>query len=472
MNVGTGRKAQFFPNLEAARGVAALMVALFHIGQAYFFNSAGLQKNLIAPTVKTVESTWGDQLFQILGNGPGAVVFFFVLSGFVLTLVLQQGAGRGVTKATLFFLSRICRIYPAVITSIFIFSALFFFTGLSLTSPDQFSPWIIFLNGLLLSTTIDGVMWSLQLELIAAPVIFLVWLAWMRFGDKALTVAFVVLVILSFTRTWNHLIGPPAAFGQLHAFIAGMAAFLCGRKIVDRLHHPVLWLIGMIVGFALSRAVIGWSSYWAFLSESLFGAATVALLAFGKFNSREGRTIGLARFFGRISFSFYLLHPLTMTLFASAAPTLTTIVNAGFHPLIIATIAFIFSVAAVTPLAWLQYQYIERPFIKFGRGLRLDLRAAVNRLRNACRGPCAPGSAPRLNYGHDGRATGTARCNISPSTLPAHTCRAHRNRRRQSACPRAQAGGVLAAVPDHGGSPSLLATGRLAIQSVGHTWRE
>ena len=48
----------------------------------------------------------------------------------------------------------------------------------------------------------------------------------------------------------------------------------------------------------------------------------------GKFNSREGRITGLARFFGRISFSFYLLHPLTMTLFASAAPTLTTIVNA------------------------------------------------------------------------------------------------------------------------------------------------
>ena len=274
-------------------------------------------------------------------------------------------------------MARICRIYPAVITSIVIFVALFFFTGLSLTSPEQYSPWIIFLNGLLLSTTIDGVMWSLQLELIAAPVIFLVWLAWMRFGNKALTVAFVVLVILSFTRAWNHLIGPPAAFGQLHAFIAGMAAFLCGRKIVDRLRHPALWLTGMIVGFALSRAVIGWSSNWTILSETLFGAATVALLAFGKFNSSEARITGIARFFGRISFSFYLLHPLTMTLFASAAPILTSIVNAGINPLVIATIAFVCSVAAVTPLAWLQYQYVERPFIKFGRGLRFNLRAAT-----------------------------------------------------------------------------------------------
>ena len=135
----------------------------------------------------------------------------------------------------------------------------------------------------------------------------------------------------------------------------------------------------MILGFALSRAVIGWSSNWTVLSETLFGAATVAILAFGNFNSREGSITGLARFFGRISFSFYLLHPLTMTLFASAAPTLTTIVNAGVHPLVIVTLAFICSVAAITPLAWLQYHYIERPFIKLGRGLRLDLRAAIQR---------------------------------------------------------------------------------------------
>jgi peptidoglycan/LPS O-acetylase OafA/YrhL len=66
-----------------------------------------------------------------------------------------------------------------------------------------------------------------------------------------------------------------------------------------------------------------------------------------------------------------------MTLFASAAPMLTTIVNGGIHPLVIATTAFICSVAAIMPLAWLQYQYVERPFIKIGRGLRFDLRAAI-----------------------------------------------------------------------------------------------
>ena len=47
------------------------------------------------------------------------------------------------------------------------------------------------------------------------------------------------------------------------------------------------------------------------------------------------------------------------------------------HPLVIATTAFICWVAAVTPLAWLQYQYVERRFIKFGRSLRFDLRAAI-----------------------------------------------------------------------------------------------
>src|SRR5262245_50487269 len=103
LNTGTGPKAQFFPILEAARGIAALMVAFFHIGQAYYFNSAGLQRTLIAPSAKTLEFTWSDQLFRILGNGHGAVILFFVLSGFVLTLVLQQGADRGVGNAAPFF---------------------------------------------------------------------------------------------------------------------------------------------------------------------------------------------------------------------------------------------------------------------------------------------------------------------------------------------------------------------------------
>jgi hypothetical protein len=109
-----------------------------------------------------------------------------------------------------------------------------------------------------------------------------------------------------------------------------MAAFLCGRKIVDRLHHPALWLTGMIVGFALSRAVICWSSNWTILSETLFGAATVALLAFGKFNSREGRITGLARFFGEFRSASICYTPHN-DLIRQRAPTLTTIVNAGIH---------------------------------------------------------------------------------------------------------------------------------------------
>src|SRR5436305_1744140 len=78
---------EFFPNLEAARGVAALMVALFHIGLIRYFDAFGREHELI---VRTRGSDWGDVGARILGNGPGAVLFFFVLSGFVLTKVLES----------------------------------------------------------------------------------------------------------------------------------------------------------------------------------------------------------------------------------------------------------------------------------------------------------------------------------------------------------------------------------------------
>ena len=81
---------QFYPRLEALRGVAALMVALFHVGQTPYVDDTGTARKLIDPVLKTVEWTWAAQAARIVGNGPGAVIIFFVLSGFVLTLLLQR----------------------------------------------------------------------------------------------------------------------------------------------------------------------------------------------------------------------------------------------------------------------------------------------------------------------------------------------------------------------------------------------
>src|SRR6267142_3089879 len=93
----------------------------------------------------------------------------------------------------------------------------------------------------------------------------------------------------------------------MYAFVAGMLAFLYVATIVQKLKSPRLWLAFALLGFALTRPIIGWSSYWTIWLETIFGATIVALLAFGPFGPSSSSTFRAARFLGKISFSFYLL---------------------------------------------------------------------------------------------------------------------------------------------------------------------
>jgi peptidoglycan/LPS O-acetylase OafA/YrhL len=351
---------EFFPYLEATRGVAALMVALFHIGLTPYVDAVGAQRRLVHG-----EFFWGAKAFRILANGPGAVIFFFILSGFVLTKVLQAGPAVEMQNARQFVIGRIFRIYPAVLATLGVFYLIFLAAGYGVAA-GEFSPLNIVLNALLIRPTIDSVMWSLQLEMLAAPMLLLIFMAWRRLGFRAIGVPYVLLLVLSFTAVWNHLIGPPFSLGQIYAFIAGMSAFLYGREIVVRLRRPGVWLAAAIIAFAITRPIVGWSSYWTIWLETIFGSSIVALLAFGAFRTTGSRAIAIARFFGRISFSVYLLHPLTLLAQPYLSAPIAVIVDAGVHPLLITLALFFASVAITTPLAWLQYRFIERPFIAIG----------------------------------------------------------------------------------------------------------
>ena len=360
------RGREFFPNLEAARGLAALMVALFHIGLFRYTDAFGHGHELI---IRTRGSDWGDVGARILGNGPGAVIFFFVLSGFVLTKVLESGSANVTVRDNgwQFLSGRVFRIYPGVISTLMIFTILYFVFGSSVYSPEQFSPVSLFLNALLIRTTIDPVMWSLQLEMIGSVMILGLFYASLRYGKPAIFLPYFILLTLSFTAVWNHLIGPNS-FGQIYAFVSGMAAYIYGRQIVSNLRRPLLWLGVVIVGFAITRPIVGWSSYWTILLETIFGGSIVALLAFGGFRTPAGRLFSIARFFGKISFSFYLLHPIVLVYQNLFSAPVTEAVARGVHPLAICAVLFAISVCFTTPLALAQYQLIELPFIKLGHG--------------------------------------------------------------------------------------------------------
>ena len=89
--------------LDGLRGVAALMVVLFHIFETYSKGPA----------------------YQIVNHGYLAVDFFFVLSGFVVGYAYDDRWDRMSTWG--FFKRRLTRLHPMVIAGTLVGAALFFF---------------------------------------------------------------------------------------------------------------------------------------------------------------------------------------------------------------------------------------------------------------------------------------------------------------------------------------------------------
>jgi hypothetical protein len=150
----------FIPRLESLRGIAALTVVAAHVwGQFSDAPSAG----------------WDAAVFQGLkglSNGTGAVVGFFVISGFVLARSLEANA-----DPSRYFRHRIFRLFPAAITVVALFTALHQWFGIYVAYEGDFRPGNVILNMLMIRTDINAVMWSMKVECVATPVIlFSVWL--------------------------------------------------------------------------------------------------------------------------------------------------------------------------------------------------------------------------------------------------------------------------------------------------------
>ena len=107
--------------LDGLRGVAALMVVIFHCFETY------------VPVFKT----------QIVNHGYLAVDFFFVLSGFVIGYAYDDRWDRMTTWG--FFKRRLTRLHPMVIAGTLVGAALFFFAGAAFPETLKTPAWKFFL---------------------------------------------------------------------------------------------------------------------------------------------------------------------------------------------------------------------------------------------------------------------------------------------------------------------------------------
>jgi peptidoglycan/LPS O-acetylase OafA/YrhL len=333
--------------IDALRGIAALSVCWLHFTYDNdFFLPDGFLRS---------SGAWGWLGVQI----------FFVISGFVIPYSLHRG-GYHVMDYKRFFLNssfrlsdygtfilkRLVRLEPPYLAAIFIAIALQYATPHFEMSPVHYLIVQIFLHVGYVNTLfgypyLNGVFWTLGVEM---QYYLLVGLLFPIIAYRSLIVricCFGFLAWLAFTIA-------DFVFVWLFLFMLGMAVFQFRAGIYGRLQF-LLWIAFLGLGaWHLQGGAI-----------AITGIATALLLGLVASGPRNPLL-----FFGRISYSLYLLHtPIGSLVFGLAMPMVHTL--PGKFVVVMAALAI--SIFA----AWLLYRFVECPAQEWSSRIRYRKKQVV-----------------------------------------------------------------------------------------------
>ena len=284
-------------SLQAARGVAALMVVIFHAARSLslpqYYGSVAL-----------------DGMFQF---GHAGVDFFFVLSGFIITHVHYADLGRP-DRLRRYAWRRFTRIFPIY------WAVTLLYAVVGLASPDaaqRLSPPNLLESATLLPLgyeTLVPVAWTLEHELLFYAVfgLAIVKRAWAA-PLAALGVAAVAAgQIFPNALSWAGFLATPFHL----QFLLGIT--VARGVALGRFRRPALAVgLGLVLfGLAAVLDVRGIIAVNQVTTALLYGIGSAAILAGLATAEAAGRLrFGhIAELFGGASYVLYLIHPLTVGL--------------------------------------------------------------------------------------------------------------------------------------------------------------
>ena len=349
--------AEFRPDIEGLRGIAILLVLLFHAGLPW------------------------------TPGGFVGVDVFFVISGFLITGKLwresQQPGGLNITR---FYAWRIRRLLPAALVAV----ALISLVGLLLAAPLDRSELAadgaasaLSLANMRFIGSVDYFaattspspflhFWSLSVE----EQFYLIWpalivlLTWRGGSSRRLIVALLIGVVASFALSiWLTDTSPARAFYLLptrvwQLGVGGLLA-LIGVAGTSRRAGALAW--AGLAAVAVAGVALTVEMPYPGLAALLPTAGAVALLYGGAAPSGPVRLLAAAplRFLGKISYSLYLWHwPLLVLplMFLERALTGVEVVA---------------SVAVAIGVSWLSWRFVEQPFRYGDRSRRATSWSAI-----------------------------------------------------------------------------------------------
>jgi peptidoglycan/LPS O-acetylase OafA/YrhL len=298
---GAGTGKPHYVVLDGLRGVASVLVVIFHLFEAW---------------------SHGDPRQQIVNHGYLAVDFFFLLSGFVIAYAYDDRWDR--MSPWQFFKRRLIRLQPMIIVGSLLGAVLFAFQKFSIYPLiHDARAWqvvaVMLIGFTMIPLPLNGPAWSLFYEYVA-NVLYAVGLR--KLSIKALSalvgLAALALVYLAVFGPRGDLIGgwgmdPTGIQTGLSRvtfpFFAGVLLFRLNKRI--RIRHSFL-ACSLLLVLALSLPRIGPADQvWM---NGLYEALCVIVLfplivAVGAGEKKvDGPAVGIARVFGDLSYPLYITH--------------------------------------------------------------------------------------------------------------------------------------------------------------------
>lgn len=377
---------------DALRGVAVLSVALCHYLQIYWLdrNSPPFLIN-VAPLEDSVVRTPNYVLpiaqSPFVQNGSFGVALFFLVSGFVITLSVRNYNSVG------FLIGRFFRLYPTYIAGFSVTLAIVVLAGLIYNRPFPYDPaqvafqYALGLRDLVGSRNLDGIIWTLEIEIKFYIVIALAYPLFQRpSGGGAMVVAPLLVSIGAITLFLTTLLEPSELrrWLELAGYNSRFLVFMF-IGVAFGLHHQAkighrslfLWAPGLLIAF-----LVMWTG-------SLYGgdgrhpaglmlaySLAVAVFATAYFLPGVVALKSAWRILAKVSYPFYIIHT------ATGFMTLRVLHGASVPNLIALPAALV----ATFILAWMLHKLVEEPTHWLGRRIAKRFDRSEPKFLNKDRG--------------------------------------------------------------------------------------
>jgi peptidoglycan/LPS O-acetylase OafA/YrhL len=362
----------FLPSLALMRAIAALLVVYDHLVGSW------LEQNRLTWRPARLIEEWVFGPMRVMMHGGGfAVALFFLVSGFVIVYVAQRETVRQFTTR------RVLRIFPPLWVSMAVLAAVSWLVQTRSTEAGlqgyasqpilDHPSWRHLLAAMTLTNylfdtpQINGVAWTLLIEVLFYTFIALLLPLVQRRPVVALCAAFACLVLLQVESRRSSFVFLLNVNGVYVTFLfLGSLVYFRWAKRIDRFTFVVGTLAFAWLFFRGVKDPVAQPPYEPAGYAVSYGLAWVVFVTLVLFDSRlrPGR---ISMFFSRISYSLYLNHGGLGLIFITF-----------LYPRVGYPGALYITFPVVVALSAMSFRWVEQPSQRLARRLSKQPRALVH----------------------------------------------------------------------------------------------